>query len=470
MSTIGITSVIAHAESRPSKPSAPSVRLIYGAIFGVALLALFGGGTARYAIPVVTTAAAYMLYRKSPSLYVSFVWWLFFLICFIRRIIDYRTGYSEVNAVLAAPYLAALVCTPTVFARSDVWRLRISVPFILAFTASLYGLFVGLLFTPAKNLVVSGLAWFCPLIFGFYMLTEMTSSSRRDEHLAALERTFSWGTLIMGFYGVYQFLTAPRWDVIWMTETLPKMGSIGSPEPYEIRVFSTMNGPGALAYALTTGLLVLLARRRAISLASAAAGFSALLLSSVRASWGVLVIGLVLFAWREKRYIGKLLAASCLLIACASVVMLIQPLRERVEDRFASFSHMSDDTSYQERTSGYEEMVTYAAETPLGDGLGILDAKFQGKTSLGARDSGIWEIILSLGWIGAAVYFLALGALAWTAWNTRVAHDPVHSVAVCIAVGLLAQIPMGTVVGLTGMTIWTFGAIAIAPRSSLVTT
>jgi hypothetical protein len=248
------------------------------------------------------------------------------------------------------------------------------------------------------------------------------------------------------------------------------MGSIGSPEPYEIRVFSTMNGPGALAYALTTGLLVLLARRRAISLASAAAGFSALLLSSVRASWGVLVIGLVLFAWREKRYIGKLLVASCLLVACASVVMLIQPLRERVEDRFASFSHMSDDTSYQERTSGYEEMVTYAAETPLGDGLGILDAKFQGKTSLGARDSGIWEIILSLGWIGAAVYFLALGALAWTAWNTRVAHDPVHSVAVCIAVGLLAQIPMGTVVGLTGMTIWTFGAIAIAPRSSLVIT
>jgi O-antigen ligase len=192
-----------------------------------------------------------------------------------------------------------------------------------------------------------------------------------------------------------------------------------------------------------------------------------LLLSSVRASWGVLVIALVLFAFREKRYIGKLVTATGLLLACASVVMLIQPLRERVEDRFASFTDMRNDTSYRERTSGYEEMLAYAADTPLGGGLGILDAKFQGKTSLGARDSGIWEIILSLGWIGAAVYFLALGSLAWTAWNTRVGQDSVHSMAVCIAVALLAQIPMGTVVGLTGMTIWTFGAIAIAPRSSL---
>jgi len=333
----------------------------------------------------------------------------------------------------------------------------------------LYGLCVGVLFTPVKNLVVSGLAWFCPLVFGFYIFTEMMSKPRRAEHFAALERTFTWGTLIMGCYGVYQFLTAPRWDALWMTETMPKMGSIGSPEPYEIRVFSTMNGPGALAYALTTGLLILLVRRRSISLVAAAAGFSALLLSSVRAAWGALAIMLVLFAFREKRYRGKLVTATGLLVACASLALLIQPLSERVGDRFATFSNIRDDQSYQERTSGYEEMLAFATETPLGDGLGILDAKFQGKTSIGARDSGIWEIVLSLGWIGAAIYFMAVGALAWTAWNTRVAQDPVHSGAVCIAIGLLAQIPMGTVVGLTGMTIWTFGAIAIAPRSSLGT-
>ena len=333
---------------------------MYGVIVGVALLALFGGGAARYGIPVITTVAAYRLYRKSPPLYVSFVWWLFFLICFVRRIIDYRSGFSDVNIVIAAPYLAALVCTPTVFARSDVWRSRVSVPFILAFIASLYGLFVGVLLTPAKNLVVSGLAWFSPLIFGFYILTEMTSKSRRDEHFAALERTFSWGMLIMGCYGVYQFLTAPGWDALWMAET--RMGSIGSPEPYGIRVFSTMNGPGALAYALTTGLLLLLVRRRAISLFSAAAGLSALLLSSVRAAWGTLAIMLGLFAFREKRYVGKLVTASGLLVGVALLAMFIQPLRERVEDRFASFTNMHDDTSYQERTSGYEEMLAFAAE------------------------------------------------------------------------------------------------------------
>jgi hypothetical protein len=469
MSTTGITSALTVGGTRQShvgQPGAASVWfIVWGVVAAIVALALFGGGMARYAIPVVTTIAAYQLLRKSPTVYVSYVWWLFFLICFVRRIIDLRSGFSEMNVILAAPYLAALVCAPTVFSRSDIWRLRTSVPFLLAFTASLYGLCAGVLSIPAKTLAVAALGWFSPLIFGFYILTEMISPSRREAHLEMLERTFCWGALIMGCYGVYQFLTAPRWDTLWMTET--GMGSIGSPEPFAIRVFSTMNGPGALAYALVAGLLLVLVRRRATSFVAAGAAFSALMLSSVRAAWASLAVGLVLFALKEKRYLPRLVAASGILVAFAAGVMLITPLRERVQSRFASFSDMRNDTSYQERTSGYEEMLDYAADTPLGYGLGALEAKFDGKTSLGTRDSGIWEILLSLGWIGGAVYFVALGALAWTAWSRRGGNRPIYSAATCITIALLAQLPMGTVVGITGMTIWTFAAIAIAPNAAV---
>ena len=73
-----------------------------------------------------------------------------------------------------------------------------SLPFVLAFTASAYGLCVGVVCIPAKTLAVSALEWFSPLIFGFYVFTEMMSATRRDAHLAMLEWTFCWGALIMG--------------------------------------------------------------------------------------------------------------------------------------------------------------------------------------------------------------------------------------------------------------------------------
>jgi hypothetical protein len=422
---------------------------------------LFGGTLGSIGILVLAVGLAYLLYRRFPVTYVSFVWWLFFLVCFARRVIDYRSGYSDQNVILATPLLAAMVCVPTLIERRFIWKLPIALPFVLGFASALYGLGVGFLCIPPKTLLISTLGWFAPLIFGFFMLAEFLDGERREAHIHSLLRTFCWGTLVMGAYGIYQYVTAPGWDALWMNDS--GMGSIGSPEPFAIRVFSTMNGPGAFAYALMAGLLLVVCRRGTLSAIAGALGVGALLLSSVRAAWAALAVGLVLFLIREKKYRAHVLLAISLTGACVAIAFAFPPARQTIQDRFQTFTDLHDDTSYQERTAGYSEMLPYAEDSPLGSGLGTMDAKFQNDTSLGTRDSGIWEILLSLGWIGGTVYFLALGLLVFRAWPWGEDCTPAETAAACISIGLLSQLALGSVnMGVTGLTIWSFGAMAMA--------
>ena len=428
-------------------------------------LVLVGGTLARYLIPFEAAGTAYLLYRRAPVTYVSFVWWLWFLICFLRRIVDYRSGFAETNPILAAPFLASLVCAPSLFRRPEIWRLRSSFPFVLAFASVLYGFGVGFLCIPKKILLMSALGWFSPLVFGFFVFSEFTYSDRREAYIKSLQTTFRWGVLIMGAYGVIQYVLAPGWDVLWMTET--QMGSIGSPEPFSLRVFSTMNGPGALAFTLIAGLMLLLSQRGFLPLLASAAGYAALLLSSVRAAWGAFLLAILLLAFQEKKYVMRLVVAAVIIGACVGGAMVIEPVRETVQNRFLSFTDMQNDTSYQERQNGQEQMITYAVDEPFGTGLGTMEAEFAGKTSLGTRDSGFWEIALSLGWVAGSVYLAALALLAWNVWQPGFSRTTTEVIAACITIGLLSQLLLGSVMlGVTGSAIWMFAGIAMAPPDS----
>lgn len=450
------------ASSEQKEPIiSPETAWVIGTTIAViAALTFLGGAPGRYGIPMVSMVAAWYLYRKAPVVYVSFVWWLFFLICFIRRFIDYRSGYSDQSVVLAAPAVAALVCFPTLFRRMDVWKLRSALPFVFGITATVYGIAVGFLCLPKRPLMISALGWVPPLVFGFFLFSEFVTGESKRDHLRYLERTFCWGALLMGAYGIYQYLVAPAWDTLWMNSC--GMGSIGSPEPFQIRVFSTMNAPGPLGYTLA-GALLLLFRRGYLSIIGGGLGFVALLLSNVRAAWAAVAIALILLAIREKRYIKRVLVGAVVMTICVSAITLIGPIKEALQHRFQSFTDIEDDASYQDRTGGYEEMIPYVLQDPLGTGLGTMDTLFQDKTSLGSRDSGIWEILLSLGWVGGALYFLALGTLVWKAWTYEEGKTPTEEMAGCIAIGLICQLELGSVmIGVTGVEIWSFGALAMA--------
>ncbi|HWZ51828.1 MAG TPA: O-antigen ligase family protein [Granulicella sp.] len=449
----------------PRRPKGIVLPLAFFLVTSLVLL-LFAPSLASLAIPAFGWLVAWVLYRRSPLTYVQFVWWLFFLVCFARRLGDLRSAYSESNPMLATPLLAALVCAPAIVQRREIWKSPLVLPFLLGLVSSVYGLAVGCISLPVKTLPATLLTWFAPPIFGFFILTESIAAEKRAALLRVLGRTFTLGTLLMGAYGIYQFVAAPPWDTLWMTGS--EMNSIGSPEPFAIRVFSTMNGPGALAYALVAGLLLILPRSGMLAAIAGVLGFAVLLLSSVRAAWAALVIALVLFFFRQRRCFLRVLFAGALVAAASVAVLVLSPAQESMQDRFRSFTDLQDDTSYQQRTDGYAALLPYAIDSPFGSGLGTMDAKFRDSTDLGTRDSGIGEILLSLGWIGGSVYFLGLAALVFHAWP-RLRHAPAQeTAAACISIALLSQLPLGSVMlGVTGVEIWSFGAIAIAQFGSI---
>jgi hypothetical protein len=436
-------------------------------IIATLALVLLGGTIARLAIPLLCTGTAYVLYRKAPVAYVSFVWWLWFLICLVRRLVDYRSGFAESNPVLAAPFLAAFVCAPVLLERREMWKRRSSWPFVLAFSSVLYGLAVGLLAIPKKLLLTSALGWLAPLVFGFYIYTELATSERREAQIECLHKTFIWGALIMGFYGIIQFVAPPPWDIQWMLATQtawPGLGSIGTPEPFGLRVFSTMNGPGAFALSLVPGLVLVINRKGWLSVLAGIAGCGALLLSSVRTAWIAVCVAVLLLAIRNRKYMTRLILGTAVLAVCVIGAMALEPVRDTLQARFQSFTNIRDDTSFQDRMSGSEQMVTYVMEEPLGMGLGTMDANFLGKTPLGPRDSGLWEILLSLGWVGGFVYLGALALLVWNSCKPGVPRSTPEVFAGCITAALVSQLALGSVmIGVTGCTVWVFAAFAMAP-------
>ena len=61
--------------------------------------------------------------------------------------------------------------------------------------------------------------------------------------------------MVMGAYGVWQYMVAPAWDGFWIEST--GLLTFGKPEPRQIRVFSTMHSNGPFAVTMMAALLLL---------------------------------------------------------------------------------------------------------------------------------------------------------------------------------------------------------------------
>jgi hypothetical protein len=68
----------------------------------------------RLAFPVGFFAVGMFLYQRYPILYIGFTWWIWFLTPWLRRLIDYRSGWDEQPIVLLSPFLVTFVTFTTV--------------------------------------------------------------------------------------------------------------------------------------------------------------------------------------------------------------------------------------------------------------------------------------------------------------------------------------------------------------------
>ncbi len=407
----------------------------------------------RLLYPAGALGIGMVLYGRHPILYVGFTWWLWFLSAWVRRMVDFQSGWQDPSLILLAPYLCSLVALLTLM--QDLPRIyrQGGLPFLAAFVGVCYGLLVGIIRQPFMGAAVTFLDWVTPIVFGYYVYAQWR---QYPDFRANLNRVFLWGALAMGSYGIWQYLVAPAWDGFWIEST--GLLTFGRPEPMQIRVFSTMHSNGPFAVTMMAALLLLVNAPGITGYAASALGYLSFLLSLTRSAWIGWFIGLVVFAVSLKSSLQlKIIAVLFGMGLFALPLTLVQPFAGVISARLNTFTNAGGDVSYNERLTRYNDLLGESLSQVMGQGLG------------GAAhhiDSAILDMFFSLGWVGTLPYLFGLVMLLLAAFQvTAVQFDPFVSAARAIGLGVFVQLVFGSVMtGVAGVILWTFLALVLAAQ------
>src|SRR5690606_3705243 len=125
----------------------------------------------QFLYPATVLISGGLLYIARPVLYISFMWWIWFLTPFVRRIVDYQLGsFTSVSLVMLTPYLLAAFTLFTFLRYGAYLRQRRYFPFALAMLGILYGYVIGIVRSGILGPTFDLLEWLLPVLIGFHVL------------------------------------------------------------------------------------------------------------------------------------------------------------------------------------------------------------------------------------------------------------------------------------------------------------
>jgi hypothetical protein len=436
-----------------------------------AMLTGLGGRAANFAYAGMAALVGGVLIRRSPVTYSSFSLWLWFVTPFVRRVFDYRHGWNPTNVVLLAPPLVAALSIVTLLRHARELRGRFFAPYLLILGALGYGYSVGLLvagFIPATYAL---LTWIAPLMFGVHLAL---SWRHYVELSASIRRTFAVALPVLALYGVYQFVRILPWDAAWMINA--DLKSIGSPLPFHVRVFGTLNTPGPYAAFLLVGMLLVLAGKGVARFPGIAMALVALLLTRTRSSWVAFVIGLVIMQLSQPVIrLPRRLVALVVVVLLAAPLTAIPAFRTTILSRMLTLTSISSDNSFIKRVQFSQEAANGIVQTALGNGLGTTGGAIKLENhNVGIRslDNGFLELFYVFGWPGGTMFLLGIGALFVQAVRFAEARRDQFAAALrATAFAIIAIMPIGDIFSSsTGTLLWTMLGLGIAAHAHHLTT
>jgi O-Antigen ligase len=442
----------------------PAWMAILGLVFLTTLGTLAGGASVmRLFFPVGAFGVGLFLYQRYPILYHGFFWWLWFVTPFLARIIDYRVGWDPSRLILVAPYFVALLYLPDFLRDLPKARSKGALPLVLPFVAVCYGLLLGLINGTPVVVLRNFLDWILPIPYSFHLLANWRDYPKYRQNF---QRVFLWGILVMGTYGIYQYIVAPEWDRSWLIES-GMFASAGNPEPFEMRIWSTMNSPGVFAGTMQAGLLLLLTSQGALRLPAAVVGILAFLMTFVRSCWGAFLIAILVFIPSLKQQLQMRLFATVLaLVICIVPLAAIEPFASKLNTRLETISNLEQDGSYQDRKVLFELGIQVALSEYVGQGIGsggAFDPK-TGKWVSASIDNGLLVLLFTLGWLGTILYMGGLIPMLINVMKvSEVSFDPFMSGARALAISYCSLLIFGgAIAGISGVFLWGFLSITMA--------
>ncbi|MGH6920553.1 MAG: O-antigen ligase family protein [Geminicoccaceae bacterium] len=438
--------------------------------FTAVVTGLLAGGLGHIVELVFPAAAAVVgatLYFRHPTLYLGFAWWLWFLTPEVRRLVDYQIGWNEISSIMIAPYLVSGMAALTLV-RCVPQLLRPPLfPFMLILMALIYGYSIGFVHAGPAAATYGLLTWIVPVLFGFHVAVRWQEYPLYRD---AIQRVFLWGVLAMGIYGIVQFFVLPPWDLYWMRNS--PINSIGGPYPFKVRVWSTMNSPQPFALAMMAGLLFAFAAKGPFRFVAGGVGYVSLLLSLVRTAWLGWAIGAVLLLVQARGGQRiRLLAVGILVCLLSLPLLLLEPVVQRITDRFESMQQIDGDDSFRARLALYGDFFLTSATNVVGEGIGSANraTKLADDVDLDDYrniDSGVLEVMFVLGWPGTLLY---LGGLLWLLSEALSGpaqrQDLAVKAAAAVVLAILAMtVSYNTLINVGGVVFWTFLGLMLSAR------
>jgi hypothetical protein len=448
----------------------PRERSLQGwmAIWGFLLLTIvcyFAGAAAtlRLVYPATAFLVAIFLYLRHPLLYIGFTWWMWFLTPLAARLVDYRVGWDPTRQMLITPYLVVFVTIAT-FLRHFIGAYRQGgLPFILGFIGVFYGFLVGLIYNSPIPVARALLDWLSPIIFAFHLFMNWRDYPSYRQHI---QRIFIWCVLVIGAYGVYQFVVAPEWDRYWLIES-KLFSSSGNPVPFEMRVWSTLHSVGPFGAVMQAGLLLLLTSSGKLIFPASVVGYLSFLLAQARTNWGGWLLGVIMIMGSVKARIQMRLITIILVMAmCVIPLATIEPIATVVSNRFETFTNLQEDTSFKDRSGSYDRNLGLALSNGFGNGLGNIWKVNEktGQIEVFVIDSGILDMFFTLGWFGAIPYMGGLILMIFSVSTyDEVRFDSFMSATRAIGISACTQLIIGSgMLSVAGMILWGFFAMTMA--------
>jgi len=451
--------------------AAPSTRVLEGlavvatVLVGPALLYLANlAPYGRVLYPVTNVLlAAYLLARKSPW-YVGHCVLLFCFVSLVRRLVDEQAGWDPSNPVLLTPYLCCLFAIIGFFNYWSQRQPRYLGPFLCLLFCIAYGVVLAMLHGRMLAALVDALKWSIEPIFAVYVLSQWRN---HVEMRKVVELCLVWAGAFMGAYGILQYIDPPSWDIEWM-RGVAQLGldSIGRPEPFSLRVFSTMNSPGSLGTILCVAIVLLLKQRAPIIVLTLPLMIGGLALCQYRSIWAstaLAVLMIVLSRGANLRPANLLALIGVVFLLCSTAV--VPRIHEAVAQRATSLTSLKNDESLESRLEQYAGLGRNR-DLILGEGLAINGASRRLDKELPkAIDGAFIEIPRAMGVIVGALFLLSLGGLIGSLFfvSPSAGHQIFYDRAIVAATFI--QMPMGSVhTGELGFCAWMFLGFGLATR------
>jgi putative inorganic carbon (hco3(-)) transporter len=408
---------------------------------------------------------------NAPYTYLIIVVLLFTVLPVVHRLVDWRVGYSDQSIISVLPLLAMLPAAAIVLYTGRIGRLP--KPLLacvwLWFGGFAFALGVGALSGNAVAALYSFVQFILPALFAIWLVT----TGLPPETLYTRFANFLlWLSVPLGLYAALQFVAIPPWDAQWMHDA--GMTFIGIPEPFQLRPFSTTNGPPQFGDFLVAVIVLNLPRLRQATpllFAQLALCVGTLALTQVRADWITLALGVLCFIalspqrLRNFTLIAVVAGVGAILIVNASSLLGSDAAGAALTSRFSTFSDLGNDYSVNERESYFGDTLNEALQQPIGQGLGVTGsaARLSQSGADAPYDDGYIARFVEMGFFGMACYLatvllgIGIAFKRWLAFTRAGANEDASVAAALVSMQVVLLVLDASIdhhTNFTGLLFW----------------